>query len=122
MSDEAAPAVKKRRRRRANPTQVVLDTMRKQATRLDRLGSLVADALETSMEHAVERVADGDVALVTSLTDAAGKFIKEAGAGIGAMANALDKVSKASPTDTGDDKPLSPDDLKNLFAGGKKRS
>ena len=45
MADEVAEAPRKRRRRRPSPSDVVLKTLREQASRLDRLGALVEDAV-----------------------------------------------------------------------------
>lgn len=114
----------KHRRKRPDVSKVVLETLRKQSGRLDRLGALVEDAVERSMNAAIEKAEgeDADVSLVTQLADAIGRFAKDAGAGVGAMANALDKVSKASPPDTGDnDKPASGEDILSALTGGRKR-
>lgn len=97
--------------------------LRKQAERLERLGALVESAIKDSMAHAVSFASDGNVDSVTALVDASGKFIKEAGAGIGAMANALDKVSKTTTDPAVDtpDKPVDPAALLDQLGGVDKR-
>lgn len=121
--DAPEPPAPRRKRRSKSSSAVVMGTLRKQAERLDRVGMLVEDAIKTSMGHAVSCASDGNVDSVTALVDAAGKFIKEAGAGVAAMANALDKVSKTAADSPSEptDRPVDPAALLDQLGGLDKR-